>query len=305
MIENFLTVGTYVLILFILIGVGFVANKTKLITDLGSRDMTNFILYIVTPCVLINSYQRDFDKEMLVGLLITSVAAILSFASNILISHMLIHDKDKRKEKTLIFASVFSNCGYMSLPLQSALLGEEGVFYGATYVVIFQIMLWTYGVIEMSRDIKNISVRKILVNPGVTGSLIGIVIFIFSIKIPFVISEPIRFLAALNTPVPMVIVGYHLANASIRVKGLNSYITIILRLIVSPVLMILAFYLLNIRGTLAVACIIAASAPCAAVTTMFCEKFDGDTAGSAAMVSLTTLLSIITMPVVVAVSMMI
>jgi len=305
MLENILTVGNYVLILFILIGVGFVCNKTKILTASALKEMTNFVLYIVTPCVIINSYQREFDKNMLRGLLITLAAAILSFAINILLTHLLVKNKDKRREKTLRFGAVFSNCGYMSLPLQEAMLGEIGVFYGATYIAVFQIMLWTYGVILMSGSIKSISLKKIIINPGVLSTAFGIVLYVFSVSIPFTVLEPIKYLAALNTPIPMVIVGYYLAQASLRLKGVSAYVSLVLRLIVSPLIMIAILLCLGISGDIAIACTIAASAPVAAATTMFSEKFDGDTTLSATFVSITTILSIITMPLVVALSAMI
>ena len=293
------------LILFILIGVGFVCNKTKILTASALKEMTNFVLYIVTPCVIINSYQREFDKNMLRGLLITLAAAILSFAINILLTHLLVKNKDKRREKTLRFGAVFSNCGYMSLPLQEAMLGEIGVFYGATYIAVFQIMLWTYGVILMSGSIKSISLKKIIINPGVLSTAFGIVLYVFSVSIPFTVLEPIKYLAALNTPIPMVIVGYYLAQASLRLKGVSAYVSLVLRLIVSPLIMIAILLCLGISGDIAIACTIAASAPVAAATTMFSEKFDGDTTLSATFVSITTILSIITMPLVVALSAMI
>ena len=305
MLENILTVGNYVLILFILIGVGFVCNKTKILTSGSLKEMTNLVLYIVTPCVIINSYQREFDKNMLRGLLITLAAAILSFAINILLTHLLVKDKDKRREKTLRFGAVFSNCGYMSLPLQEAMLGEIGVFYGATYIAVFQIMLWTYGVILMSGSIKSISLKKIIINPGVLSTALGIVLYVFSISIPFTVLEPIKYLGSLNTPVPMVIVGYYLAQASLRLKGASAYVSLVLRLIASPLIMIAILLCLGISGDIAIACTIAASAPVAAATTMFSEKFDGDTTLSATFVSITTILSIITMPLVVAVAAMI
>lgn len=304
MLENIFTVGSNVLVLFVLIAIGYVCNKTKILSSASVKDMTNFILYIVTPCVIISSYQRVFDKQMLMGLIITLVASFLSFAVNILIAHLVVKDKDKRREKTLRFGSVFSNCGYMSLPLQQALLGEIGVFYGATYVAVFQIMLWTYGVIVMSGDIKSISLKKIIINPGVLSTALGIFLFVLSLSLPFPILEPMKHLASLNTPVPMVIVGYHLANSSFKIKGLSVYVTMILRLIVSPLLMILGLWLCGITGNILVSCTIAAASPVAAVTTMFSEKFDGATSLSATVVSVTTLLSIITMPLIVGFSAM-
>ncbi len=302
MLGNILTVGNYVLILFILIGVGFVSAKTRLLTNKSVKEITDFVLYIVTPCVIINSYCREFDRAMLSGFIITMIAAVISFAINILLSHLLIRDKDTAREKTLRFGSVFSNCGYMSLPLQSALLGEEGVFYGATYIAVFQVVLWTYGVILMSGSIKNVSLKKIFVNPGVIGTAIGLIVFIFSVPIPFTVLEPIKYLAALNTPIPMVIVGFHLANASLKVTGFSAWSAIVFRLIVSPLLMLFGLYAFGITGVVLTACTIAAAAPFAAATTMFSEKFGADTALSATGVSLTTLLSIITMPIIVGIA---
>lgn len=299
MLGNILTVGNNVLVLFILVAIGYICNKTKILKSAWVKDMTNFVLYIVTPCVIINSYQREFDKQMLIGLAITLAASFLSFALNILIAHLLVKDKDKRREKTLRFGAVFSNCGYMSLPLQQAMLGEIGVFYGATYVAVFQIMLWTYGVLVMSGDRKSISLKNIIINPGVLSTSVGIVLFVCSLTIPFSVIEPIKHLASLNTPIPMVIVGYHLAETTIKIKGLSAYVTMVLRLIVSPIFMILGLWLCGISGDILVACTIATSSPVAAVTTMFSEKFGGDTSLSATMVSITTLLSIITMPLIV------
>lgn len=304
MLGNVLMVGNNVLVLFVLIMVGYICNKIKILSEKAVKDMTNFVLYIVTPCVIINSYQREFDKQMLIGLVITLVASVVSFAINILLAHLLIKDNDKRREKTLRFGMVFSNCGYMSLPLQEAMLGELGVFYGATYIAVFQIILWTYGVIVMSGDVKSFSLRKIILNPGIIGTALGIFLFIFSISLPYAIVEPIKHLASLNTPIPMIIVGYHLAGASFKIKGFSAYVSIVFRLIVSPALMILGLWIFKITGDIMVACTIAASAPVAAATTMFSEKFGGDTALSATMVSLTTLLSIVTMPIVVGISAM-
>ena len=302
MIDNIFTVGNYVLILFVLIGVGFVCNKIKLLSDRTIKDLTNFVLYIVTPCVIINSYQREFDRKMLLGLIITVAASTASHLLNILLAHLAVRDKDKRRERALRFGTVFSNCGYMSLPLQSVLLGEDGVFYGTAYIMVFQIMLWTYGVLVMSGDSKKISLKNILINPGVSSSAVGVILFLLSIKLPSVLGEPIKHLAALNTPVPMVVVGYHLANASLKLKGISPYVTILLRHIICPLAVILGLFLCRISGPIMVSCVIAAASPVAAATTMFSEKFDADTPLSATVVSVSTLLAIITMPVIVGIA---
>lgn len=303
MLENFLTVGNQVLILFVLIGVGVICNKTKILNDKAIGGITDFILYVVTPCVIINSYIREFQPEMLKGLLITVAASVISYAVNILLSTLLVKDKDKQRETVLRFGAVFSNCGYMSLPLQQAVLGAEGVFYGATYVAVFNIVLWTYGVFLMDGGAKNVSVGKILKNPSIIGVFVGLIIFLCSVKLPEVIAKPIGYLAEVNTPLPMIIIGYHLANASLKLTDKASVMSMIFRLIISPALMIAAMYVIGIRGAVTTACVIAVSAPAAAATTMFAQKFNKDVQLSAALVSVGTLLSVITMPAMVAIAM--
>ena len=90
MLENVLTVGNNVLVLFVLIAVGYFCNKAKILSEKTVKDMTNFVLYIVTPCVIVNSYQREFDSKMLTGLGITLLASFLSFAVNIFLAHLLV-----------------------------------------------------------------------------------------------------------------------------------------------------------------------------------------------------------------------
>ena len=301
MINNILTVGTQVIILFILIGVGFVCNKVKMLTPRTLKELTDFVLYIVSPCVIISSYYRDFDKSMLNGLLLTLFLAFLSYVISIALAHLTVKDADKNKESVLRFGAVFSNCGFMSLPLQQAILGADGVFYGATYVAVFNIMLWTYGAFLMSGKKESMCFKNIIINPGVIATIIGIILFVLPIKIPIIIYEPIKYLSALNTPVPMIIIGYHLMQSNI-LKGftdLKEIFAMAIKLLFYPLIALGVLYLFGVRGTMLVSSVISCSAPTAAITTMFSAKYGADTSLSVNMVSLSTVLSLATMPVVI------
>ena len=301
MLSNILTVAQQVLILFILIGIGFITNKAGVFNKNAIKRLTDFMLDIVTPAVIINSFSRKLDMVMLKGLAIVFIAAIAIHIVNIFCSKAIIHDRDKNRESVLRMAMIFSNCGYMSFPLQNAILGSDGVFYGAAYVAVFNIALWTYGEYMMNRSYK-FSPKKIILNPGILGTAAGLVIFFTSMPVPEVIATPIGYLADLNTPVAMVIIGFHLANAEFKIKGLNEILSIGFRLILSPVIMIVGLLLFGIRGDVLIVCAIAASAPIAAATTMFANKFGADTPLSATLVSVSTVLSIITMPVIVGIA---
>ncbi len=301
MLANILTVARQVLILFILIGVGFVTNRAKIFNKDAVKRLTDFMLYVVTPAVIINSFNRELNMEMLKGLGIVFAAALVLHIINALFSVFIIHDRDKSRESVMRMAMIFSNCGYMSFPLQEAILGSDGVFYGAAYVAVFNIVVWTYGEYVMNKDYK-FSPRKILLNPGIIGTAIGLVIFFTIAPLTEVISAPISYLADLNTPVAMVIIGYHLADARFKIRGMNEILSIAFRLLLSPIIMIAGLLLCGVHGDVLIVCAIAASAPVAAVVTMFANKFDADTPLSATLVSVSTLLSIITMPIIVGIA---
>lgn len=297
----FFNVLTQVIILLILILVGLVLAKTKVLDSNGVKSMTDMVLMIVTPCVIIKSFIREFDTSVLKSLLLSFLIAVLSHIGFILLAHLLIKDKDKAREKVLRFGVVFSNCGYMSIPLQQALLGDEGVFYSSSYIAIFNVFVWSYGLLIMSGDKKNLTPKKLILNPGMVSIIIGLIIFLFSIPIPKIISEPISYIAALNTPLPMIIIGFHLAGSNLLdgIKNLKCLLAIGCKLILFPALALAVMYLFGVRGVMLVSSVISCCAPTAAITTMFSSKFGADTSLSVNMVSLSTVLSLITMPILI------
>jgi len=311
MLTNFMTVAEQVAILFILICIGALAGKTKLIRKEAIPSLNNFVLFVVTTSVIIKSFCREFDTDRLKGLIIAVCLAIFAHIINIFIATIVIKDKEKSKQNVLRFATVFSNCGFMAIPLQSAILGDDGVFYGAVYVAVFNIACWTYGLITMSGGKKNLSIRKIFINPGVVGVTIGMIIFVFSINLPDIIYMPLSYVAALNTPLPMIIIGFMLyeiiSAGKTEIKEMlmekKVYIAIFIRLIVMPLIMFGLMLMLKVDRLILLSNIICVSAPVAATTSMFAEKFGGDKKLSVASVGISTIISLITMPVIVSLAM--
>lgn len=301
MLSSFLTVLEQVLILFVLIALGFICGKTNLINEGGSKVMADVVLYFVTPCVIINAFQREFDVTMLIKLIVSALCSAIILFTSVVIAQVLFKKQDIHKACIYKFSTVFSNCGYMSLPLQQALLGDEGVFYGASFVAIFNIFVWSYGIVTMKGKGEKGSGIKILVNPGIIGTLVGVVLFLCSVRLPSIIAQPIGYMAALNSPVPMLIIGYYLSKADLKkaFTDLWAYISMALRLVVLPLASLFALLLCGIKGTLLVSLVISVSAPVAAITTMMSAKYSHDTELSVSLVASTTLLSMGTMPLIV------
>lgn len=302
MLSNLWTVAQNVLTLFLLIGLGACCQKFHILNDAAVKCCTNMVLYFATPCVIIKSCVREFDPSMLRGFLIVAAAAAVNHVLLIGAAHLLFRDKDEGRRRVLRFATVFSNAGYMAIPLQQAILGDEGVFYCAAYIIVFNLIVWTYGVVDMSGDIRQLSARKLVANPGLIGVLLGLAVFVFSIPLPPLVLNAVGHVAAMNTPLPMIIVGYYLAKTDLpaALRDGREYLCLLVRLVIMPLAALALLLLCGVRGTVLVSLMICISTPVATACTMFATRYDRDPLLSVNLVSLSTLFSIVTMPVMIA-----
>ena len=301
MLTSFLTVSQQVVILFLLIGVGFVCGKTKFLADTAVTGMTDFVLYIVTPCVMIQSLQREFDAALAGAFLQAVLFAVITTFIGYFLARRTLHDQQPERESVYRFAAIFSNCGFMALPMESALLGPDGMFFGAAFLAVFNIMNWTLGLYMMSRNRQLLSLRKLITNPGIIGVTIGVILFFTSSTLPTLVNTPVDYLAALNTPIPMVVIGYHLSHAKLSIvfRDFRAWLTIAERLILLPLIGLGLGIVTGMDPIALTACMVALCAPVAASCTMFSVIYGQDSELSVSLVSLSTLLSILTMPVMI------
>ena len=302
--DNLLTVAQQVAILFVLMGFGAVMRKAKFFRGNAIDGIVNVLILVVTPCLIVDVFQRPFDPSKLKGLGCAFVLAVLIHVILIVLSRFAVRHRDENVRRPLRLAAVFSNAGFMGIPLEQAILGDAGVFYGVVYIVVFNLFMWSWGLKTMSGDMNRL---KMWVNPGTVGLALGAPLFFLSVKLPAVIGVPVHHMANLNTPLAMIVIGYALAGAEFG-KVLRTgavYVATVVRLVACPLLAIAALYPFRaaLDRNMMLAMAIAASAPVAAMVSMFAAKFRRDVDVSVAVVSGTTLLSILTMPVVIALAM--
>ncbi len=310
MFESLWVVAQQVGILFALMAVGFVCNKTKLLSEQSVKGLVALLVQIVTPCVIVHAFQRAFRPELLAGLLWAFGAAFVTHLVGMAVSLLCVREREPRRRSVLRCAVVFSNAGFMGIPLEHALLGDAGVFFGAAYVAVFNVMYWSWGLVQMCGSMKDMAVRTLFVNPGTIGIALGLPLFFSSCLLPPCLGEPVKMLADLNTPLAMLVIGYYLASADFRpvLTCVGAYRAACLRLGVLPLLVLGAWYGLRMCGvafdsTMAVAIVTAAAAPVAALTSMLAVRYGRDVPVSVGLVSGTTLLSILTIPPVVGLAM--
>lgn len=300
-------VGIQVIVIFLLISVGFILVKFKMLNEEGVKQITALLLNIVTPCVLINSYQKEMQPDLVKGLLIALGLSLVSNLISILISTLVFSKQEDGKRKINIFSASYSNCGFMAIPLLTAALGSDGVFYGSAYLVIFTILSWTHGLVLCSGDKKVISLKNIVKNPGIIGVFLAMVVFVFGIKLPAPLKSAVEYMSYLNTPLAMIILGSYLTKVNFKkvLLNINLYIVSLLRLIISPLITVGILALIKINPTVASAIIITASCPTATITTLFAARYNLEADYASELVSLTTLLSIVTIPLILLISEMV
>ena len=314
--QNLATVAAQVGVLFALMAVGAVCRRVRLVDETSVKGMVNVLLLVVTPSLIIDSFQRPFDSSMMHGFFWAFVIAAFAHVAIILFARLFSRGDDSSRP-VLRLAMVFSNAGFMGIPLEQAILGAEGVFYGIVYVVVFNFFMWSWGLYEMrgtgngERGTGNgerwRSLRPMIVNPGTVGIAIGLPLFFASISLPAILKTPVHLLAELNTPLAMLVIGFYLAGADFRrvVRMPSAYLAAAVRLIVYPLAMVALLFPLRAHfpREMMLALVTAASAPVAAMVSMFASKFERDVDLSVGLVSGTTLLSILTMPPVIAFAM--
>lgn len=295
-------VSFQVFVMFALIIMGYILTKKKIISKQGASDMSGILLTVVTPCVLIRSYQIKLDVTEVKGLIFSFAAAVLLHIILILASKpYFCLVKDEEKNKIDRFAAIYSNCGFMGIPLLEASLGSKGVFFGSAYLAVFNIFAWTHGLRMFSNKEGSHGLKSLLLNPGIIGSAIAFALYFMQIQLPGVLNTVVGYTADLNTPLAMILIGSFLARTNIlsTLKNIQMYFVALFRLILSPLAAIIMLSIFNMPKVAAMAIIIGAACPSAALVALFAEKKKMDSSYGSGLSSVTTLFSIITLPIMV------
>ena len=187
--------------------------------------------------------------------------------------------------------------GSWASPLVQGIVGEKGVVYGSFFIAVFNVICWTYGYRMMSGGAK-VSLRTVLLNPGIIGLAVGLPLYFLGLQLPAVLAEPVGFFSDLNTPLAMLIIGSYIAKVDLHsfVSDMAVYQMAALRLIVAPALFLACLLLLRPEPVLLVTSVIQASAPVAANTVLFAVQYGGDSQLASKTVAVSTVLSILTIP---------
>ena len=305
--EHALIIAKQAIIMFILLFVGFFLYKKKMMSEETTKQLSKITLSIVNPIVIFNSYQMDFEPKLLTGLLIATALAVGAHLIMIGFSRLAVR-KGQPDGEIERFAAIYSNCGFLGIPLVQATFGSEGVFYLTGYITVFNLFMWTHGVIIMhggsSSEEKTSpakSLLKILLSPAIIAIMLGLVFFFTGLRLPEIVQTPLDYLGSMNTPLAMLVSGATIAKAGLlkAFKCPRVYIIQLFKLVIVPVVLALLFAPLGFVGVdtlITNVVLIAAAAPTASATVMFAYTHGRDAEYASNHFALSTLASMATLP---------
>ena len=283
-------------VMAIYMAVGYVLNATGLVSKEGNKGLSNLLLYVILPCVIVNSFLREATADTTRALLIAFALGALLVVAAMIVSRLLFrHPVD-------IFSASFSNAGFMGIPLIAAVLGSEYVIYAAGMVALLNILQWTYGQSIMDPSGKGKGgARALIRNPLIISLLLGILLYFLPVSLPAQIKTCVQAFANCNAPVAMCIIGFFLRELPIKriFNQREAYLVSAARLLLIPLISILLiFWMPWISQEVKIALIILASAPVGSNVAIYAQRLGQDHARAVTEVCLSTVFSLITMPLV-------
>lgn len=289
--------------MFLMMAVGIVLFKTKRLDNQGAAQMANVALYVASPAITITAFATTFDAEKLVAGGLCMLLTVLFTLGSATIGWLVYRDRQRISQMGIMI----SNMGFMGIPLVQAVLGEEYVFYVSACIAAQIPITFTYGIWLISQDKSEVSPKRILSNPAIIAVFVGVALFFASIELDGIAKATASGLSGLNTGLAMIVLGSYLAQADLRgiLRNKNLYLTHFIRLVVVPLIIVAILWVMPLSIPIKLTLLIAFAAPSGTVTAIFPQMFNKDYRFGAGLVSSSTLLSLLTMPIMLSIGLMV
>lgn len=290
--------------LFLMIFMGFLIVKTGLLKDDDSKVLSKIVLYLIIPCVIINAFQVDYTMNTVKGLLIALAASVM--LQIILLIIISAFGKLLHLSEVEIASIYYSNSGNLIVPIVTFILGQKWVLYGCVFMSVQLIFLWTHCKKILSRE-PSYDWKKIVLNINMISIFSGIVLFFTHIRLPEIIGNTLSAVGSMIGPASMFVTGMLFAGMNLKQIFANKrvYFISFLRLISVPLLSLILLKFSHLASLSAdgnqimLIVFLAVITPSASTVTQMCQVYGNDSRYASAINVVTTLFSIVTMPLMV------
>lgn len=287
-----------------MIFMGFIIVKAKLLKAEDSKILSVIVLYLIIPCVIINAFQVDYTPQTVKGLLIALAGSVMTQVILLIVVSIL--GRVFHLNEVEVASIYYSNSGNLIVPIVTFILGKEWVLYGCVFMSVQLVFIWTHCKKIISRE-STYDWRKIVLNINMISIAIGIVLFLTRIHLPAIINNTLSAVGSMIGPASMIVTGMLFAGMDFKQIFANKrvYFVSFFRLIIVPVI---ALFLIKCSqlstfssngNKLMLIVFLAIITPSASTVTQMCQVYENDSQYASAINVVTTLLAIVTMPLMV------
>lgn len=280
------------MIMLVIILIGVICYKKGVINEETSKRLSDILVKVVNPMVIFVSFQIEFDMKVLRGLAAVFLLAFLAHLIGMIFAHFFARDQVEA------WTMIYSNCGFMGIPLINALLGAQGVIYLAAYIAVFNLVAWTHGISLMSGE-KQQDIKSLLKLPAILALIFGFLAFIFRIQLPSILVEPLDAVGSMNTPLAMLIAGVTIAQSDLwkALRTIRNYFIVACKLLIVPAVFAVICSFLPIDDLPYITAVMATACPTAALGTILAVRYHRGEEKASHLFTISTVLSMLTLPV--------
>lgn len=290
--------------LFVIMFMGYAVVKAGLMKASESKSVSVILVYLVNPCVIVNAFQVEYTPEVQKGLILAVMAAVVIHLLYLLLTAILKHPLHLNVIERA--TAIYSNAGILVIPLVQVLLGQEYVIYSSAFITVQLVLLWTHCKSMLCEESK-LEWKKILLNVNIISIFVGVILFVSRISLPSGVQSVLGMMNNLMGPLGMLLAGMVIADVSMKNVFLRkrNYLSAALRLLIYPVLSLAVMKIISLFAPVSdfkqilLTVYLASVTPACTTVTSMAQLYDKDAAYSSSLYVLTTLLSIVTMPVMV------
>ena len=298
--DFYLSLGVIALIILL----GFILGRRKLISAETNKNLVNLLLSVFMPASLFSAFPATADDSLLNLFFLGLLAGFVVMLSLILLSKLIFNQNLWRKSLATEaqFAFIFNNATFLGYPIISTTFGERGIIPYCGFIIAFNLALFSYGIWLFKRAESKHFFRKTLLNPNIIAVLLGMLVFLFHVELPTILTSSVKYVAGATTPLSLICIGFMLSSANLK-KVIHSWRLLIISLIQLLLCPFVTYGLLRLIGfpdEVVIVCTLIQALPTATSLGLFAEKYGGRVEESSELVVISTLCSILTLPLIIA-----
>lgn len=285
-------------VLFIYMAVGFGCRKAGIFNDVARDKLTDFVVFVTLPCMIFESFNMAFSLESLKqGALALLIAVGMSCVA--LLLGKVLYNRFPYEEKSILqYGTLVSNSGFAGLSVVSGAYGDEGLFLGSLFIIPTRILMWSAGISLFTRADAKQAVKKVLLNPGIIAVEVGLVRMLFQIPLPHFVDTAVDNLGGCTSPMAMALVGAILVDVPLKtVFDLKSFYLVAVRQFLLPGICLAALRLLHVDPLTIGVSVVITGMPIGSTTAILAQKYVADAKFASKCVFISTLTSLVTVPI--------